>query len=309
VSRATSRRTVLSLVLLAATGVARASGAVAQGEVADTGGVVIVLRPDLAAARAAGTLAADQPDDAALQEVAGVLERRAEILFEEHSVRVVPVGDALEVGVAGAVGAAEAARAVAALVRPGRLGVWIQATDGDGIDLAAEAARLDAWLATHPGARVVAFNAVAPADGGPLAPAEGTPGLRWSVAEPTWEEDARTERERAVPLLVPADTAWRFGTADLADVYPSPGVSGDPAIGFELVKGRKHDFGAFTEAHVGRVMAIEIDGVCDSLAMIGEKLSGRGIILVGDTAAEVRDTIAVLRGGELPMPVEVVEVR
>jgi SecD/SecF fusion protein len=190
----------------------------------------------------------------------------------------------------------------------GDLTVNIQATAGDfagtETDLTKETEKLDAWLAENPNASITGFNDVAPEDGGPIRPssAEGAehPGLMWVVAK-AGEGELRTERERAVPLLVQANQDLRFAGADLDQVYPSTDRSGFPAVGFETKPNRKGDFGRLTGSNVDRLMVITLNGVAESIATINEKLPGQGIIMGRFSNQEVNDLITVIRSGSLPI--------
>jgi hypothetical protein len=267
-------------------------------------GTVFVLRPDVAEARDARDVPADESDAELVRRTGDVLLERLRRLPLGDSAALVPRGERLELALRERLPADTAAGIARVLTARGSLGIWIAAAPGDGIDLAAERDRLAAWLAQEPDAPLDRFHRLPPAEGGPDRR------LRW-CEQPAGDERfaGRPRIERCVPVLVPAEASRRFGTADLAGAYPSQDHGGRPAVGFELSSERKADFGAFTEANVDRLLAIEIDGVCVTLANINTRLPGAGIIMGRFTAEQVTQIVAQLRAGELPVPVELVAIR
>lgn len=293
--------TLLSAVLLSACA-ATAPPAAAPAPTPETAPIEaapatrIVLQPDLSGARAAGEHA---------EELRARLERalvaRAQLAPGVRAARVERDGERLVLALEPELSAAERAHLEAALVEPGRLSIGIVASNADGFDLEGEQARLKAWLSEHPDAPISAFAAVARADGGP------DPALRWSERDPA---DPRTPKERASrcqALLVQPNTAWRFTGEDLARAYESQDPSGNAAIGFELLPERKQDFGDFTEAHIDRLMAIEVDGAVVSIATINDRLPGQGIIMGRFDLERAHVMALALSAGALPAPVRVVE--
>jgi hypothetical protein len=288
----------LSALLLSACAAAPPSGPAPEPEraAAAAAGTRIVLQPDLSAARAAGEHAEELRT-----RLEAALLARAQRAPGVSAARIEHDGERLVLALEPELDAAQRARLETALVLPGELALGIVADPADGLDLVDEQARLAAWLGEHPDAPLSAFATVARADGGP------DPALRWAELDPA---DPRTPRERASrcqALLVQSNPSWRFTAQDLRDVHESRDPSGFPAIGFELGSARKQDFGDFTEAHIDRALAIEVDGVLVSIATINDRLPGQGIVMGQFDAERARAIALALSAGALPAPVRVVE--
>ena len=154
---------------------------------------------------------------------------------------------------------------------------------GTGTDLTSERARLDSWVAEHPGADVSNFNRVAIENGGPNAM------IRWY---------SYPNVGQAEPCLVPTED-WTFRGGDLGKVFPTTDGLGYPAVGFETRPNRVADFTEFTGENIGRQMAIVLNNEIRTAPSLDERLAGRGIIRGGFTSQEVRDLVTVLRTGSL----------
>lgn len=88
---------------------------------------------------------------------------------------------------------------------------------------------------------------------------------------------------------------------EFAYVGPSMDRSGAPAIAFEIADHQAARFADLTEAHVGKRLAIYLDGVFHSAPEINERLPGQGIINGGQqgfTVAEFQDLIERIRAQE-----------
>lgn len=97
-----------------------------------------------------------------------------------------------------------------------------------------------------------------------------------------------------MPVLLPDSPAAVFGSADFERVYATKDASGYPAIGFELRSGRHDDFAAFTEAAVGRHLAIALGGTVRVAPTLNSKLEGGGLIEGRFGEDEVEQILAVL---------------
>ena len=168
-----------------------------------------------------------------------------------------------------------------------------------GTDLATEQQRLRDWYAENPGAQVQDFNRVPPDQGGPheriwwFENGRNVGGLQSSVV---LDPEAGLA---ATPVMRPATPEDSFRGDDLAQVFPSSDELGYPAVGFEMSRGRRADFGAFTSENVNKSMAIVLNGVVDSAPTINSRLPGSGIIQGRYTEDQVKDLITVLRSGSL----------
>lgn len=107
------------------------------------------------------------------------------------------------------------------------------------------------------------------------------------------------------------DPEWRFTHRDLIRVRLSQDDYGFPAFEIELAGPRAERFASFTAAHVGRNLAVVLDGEALTLAHIAMPLSGRTVVSGGSepfTRDEVLCWVWALRSGPLPAPVRFVEV-
>jgi len=161
-------------------------------------------------------------------------------------------------------------------------------------DETAERQKMESWAEANPGAPLVAFNRLAPEDGGP------DPSIEWYPLRPQTEADElRTEAQRATPVFRPTGPDDDFRGGDLSRVYPTVDSLGFPAVGFELRPARQSDFGKFTGDNQSRFMAIVLNEEVTSAPRIEQRLIGGGIIRGRFTNQEVRDLMTVLRSGSL----------
>jgi preprotein translocase subunit SecD len=64
---------------------------------------------------------------------------------------------------------------------------------------------------------------------------------------------------------------------------------GHPAIGFEIVPAEKADFTRWTDEHVGRHLAVLIDGEIMMIVTIASALPGTGVIISGTQSWSEKD--------------------
>lgn len=100
--------------------------------------------------------------------------------------------------------------------------------------------------------------------------------------------------------------------ADLADAQAAFDQNGtQPIVSFQFKGKGAKTFEEFTGAHVGQYLTIVLDNVVISSPVIRDRITGgRGQISGGfRDLSEARDLAVLLRGGALPVPVEIVENR
>jgi len=97
----------------------------------------------------------------------------------------------------------------------------------------------------------------------------------------------------------------------LTDAHVSPGSATEGmAVDFVLDQRGTKEFGQITTTHVGRRLAIILDGVVESAPTIREPITGgRGQITGRFDFAEAQDLANVLRNGALPAPLRLIEER
>ncbi|MDQ7819897.1 MAG: protein translocase subunit SecD [Armatimonadota bacterium] len=100
--------------------------------------------------------------------------------------------------------------------------------------------------------------------------------------------------------------------ADLADAQAGfDQTTGEPIVNFQFKGQGAKTFEEFTAAHIGQFLTIVLDNEVISSPVIRDRITGgRGQISGGfRDLTEARDLAVLLRGGALPLPVEVVERR
>jgi preprotein translocase subunit SecD len=96
--------------------------------------------------------------------------------------------------------------------------------------------------------------------------------------------------------------------SDLRSADAAPGYAeGRHQITFTLRPEAAARFGAWTEANVGRYLAIVLNGRARSAPSIRSRITDTGQIDGAFTKEQAEDLALVLRSGSLPAPVEVVE--
>jgi SecD/SecF fusion protein len=181
----------------------------------------------------------------------------------------------------------------------GRLAFHIVAIPTDysawGTDSVAEENKVKAWIAANPESAVERFNAVAAADGGP------SENILWFVDKDDFD-NPRPTAERVVPMLNMPNLGhedWEFSGGALESANMSQDDLGLPAVGFQMKPERISDFTDFTEEHIGRAMAIVLNGEIESTANINGVLPGSGQIYGSFTSDYVNTLITVMRTGSL----------
>ncbi len=85
---------------------------------------------------------------------------------------------------------------------------------------------------------------------------------------------------------------------------------GYPNVGFTFDKEGGKIFGAFTGGHIGKQLAIVLDGVVRSAPVIKSRIGGGSGVIEGNfDMKEARNLAIVLRAGALPAPVLIIEKR
>jgi preprotein translocase subunit SecD len=80
-----------------------------------------------------------------------------------------------------------------------------------------------------------------------------------------------------------------------------------PSVSFALSPDAAVRFAAFTDQHVGRLLAIILDGVVYQAPVIEGRVGAEGSIQGGFTPQEAQDLAVVLRSGSLRAPLEYLE--
>ena len=133
-------------------------------------------------------------------------------------------------------------------------------------------------------------------------------GTRWSADGKTVTLPAGTgtAQRQALPKKV------ILTGADLADAQASfDENTNEPLVNFQFKGSGAKTFENFTGANVGKYLTIALDNEVISSPVIRDRITGgRGQISGGFTdITDARDLAVLLRGGALPVPVEVVERR
>ena len=121
--------------------------------------------------------------------------------------------------------------------------------------------------------------------------------------------DRKTKQELKLPYVVERKTLLTGADLSTARVSIDQTTS-EPYVSVELNKAGAKTFAELTEKHVGRRLAIVLDGNVHSAPVIRERIpSGQAQITGGFTTEEATDLAIVLRAGALPAPVTVLEER
>ncbi len=130
------------------------------------------------------------------------------------------------------------------------------------------------------------------------------------------DNDYSEWRDQTTGEMVPWEVVYHnsernFTGADLkSNAQVGVGQAGDWVVNFEIRDRRKIAFAEFTREHVGRIMAIVLDGECQMAPVIRTEITaGRGQISGDMTPEEARDLKLLLNAGALPVPLKVVENR
>ncbi len=98
--------------------------------------------------------------------------------------------------------------------------------------------------------------------------------------------------------------------SDLKTAGVTRDESGRPAVSFDLNAAGAEKFGRLTEANIGRLLAIVLDGQVVSAPSINSRISDRGQITgggAGFSQEEAKDLVLVLRSGALPAGMDYLE--
>jgi protein-export membrane protein SecD len=151
------------------------------------------------------------------------------------------------------------------------------------------------------------FVEIGPSVNSPFANIEQGSYVRTSNNErvPTREELSKTPLPYADTVFKTVMTGRELKNANVSlDQY------GAPAISFELTDEGGKIFGAYTQAHVGDILAIVLDNVVLSAPRIQSAIpDGRGEITGRFTRDEAESLAVQMRYGALPVPLDVVNRR
>jgi preprotein translocase subunit SecD len=107
------------------------------------------------------------------------------------------------------------------------------------------------------------------------------------------------------PIIVQRKAVITGASLTAAEVRPDE--QGGWVVSFALDSQGARVFGEFTEANIGKQLAIVLDDTVYSAPVIRSKIGeGRGQIEGGFTAETARDLAIVLRAGALPAPVQII---
>ena len=198
----------------------------------------------------------------------------------------------------------------------GRLEFLIEAELTDGVDVGAERRALQADLAR-------AERLGEPVDPGPITTdvhgSDEAVSFRWFPLSAGLQRELYRARRTAeasaddyVLLRVDERAGHHFTGDDVEKAYPTIDErTSAPVVAFEIERRSEHAFGAFTEHHRGRRMAIVLDGRVESVAKIESRIDRRGQITRGSAgfeAEELQRLVTVIRSGSLPLePVLIAE--
>lgn len=172
----------------------------------------------------------------------------------------------------------------------------------DNLDVAAERTKVktawDAFLAANPGASPKSFDAS-------KFDVKGVSGrtYRWfPYSEQALAEGKATLDLPLEMLEIDPDPTQKFEGDAISGTFQDLDSSGRPGLGFSIRADRAKDFGRFTGDHLGRRMAIVLDGKIHSAPNLNGKITDRGIIEGGATGfktEELQALLAVFKSGSL----------
>ncbi len=127
-----------------------------------------------------------------------------------------------------------------------------------------------------------------------------------------WSADGKTVQLPPPAQPVQLEKRVILTGADLADAQAGfDQTTAEPIVSFQFKGPGAKTFEEFTRTHIGQYLTIVLDSeVISSPVIRSEITGGRGQISGGfRTLNEARDLAVLLRGGALPVPVEVIERR
>lgn len=123
-------------------------------------------------------------------------------------------------------------------------------------------------------------------------------------------EDIRDDEGRSIGTRFWALEQRRVITGrDLKTARPSTGEFNEPVVSFLLTREGGQTFGESTQTHIGRNLAIILDGKVVSAPTIQDRITDSGVIHGSFTMQEVQDLVTVLRSGALPAGLTFLEER
>ncbi|MGE4612878.1 MAG: protein translocase subunit SecD [Planctomycetota bacterium] len=105
---------------------------------------------------------------------------------------------------------------------------------------------------------------------------------------------------RGAPVVVENGDAMKVSGSFIQQAGSTFDQTGGPAVGFTFGGAGSTLFGNLTGENIGRNLAIVLDGVAVSVAVINDAIFGAGIISGTFTQKEVDDIVTLLRAGSLP---------
>jgi len=116
------------------------------------------------------------------------------------------------------------------------------------------------------------------------------------------------QSQGGAPQVVMLDSI--ISGADLSNAYPSNDEYGRPSIAFQLHSSGAQKFGRTTTQNVGRPFAIVLDNTIVSAPVINSPITGGSGSITGSFTPDEADNLAiVLKSGQLPAKLQVVERR
>lgn len=260
------------------------------------GGSALLFRMDFEELIESGALPANEKE-IALEQTVEIVQRRIDSLgLREIGVLKQPQDDGFLVELPG-VDPQQAESIKSVITNLGRLEFHLIAAEEDAIDIAAERAKLETFLA----GKEIDDRVELPAD----IPSTRDPNVvfRWAPNEERVDADGKPLRTAARFDLLRIDKNYEFRGEDLSRTFFSQDRSGLPAVGFEFSDVKKGLFGTYTKDHKGRQLAILLDGKIATAPQIKSEIPGSGIIQgppgLGFTTQEVKELLVVLRSGSL----------
>ncbi|MEM7311040.1 MAG: hypothetical protein AAF682_30500 [Planctomycetota bacterium] len=252
----------------------------------------LVLRADFAAARALDPSLAATDDQQLLSQAETILRARLDLApCADEVLGVERTADTLTLRVRGDLTDEPARSLQRLLTGAGRVSIHLVATATD-LDLDAEGERLAAWRAANPEAALADFVRLAPDAGGPDAR------LLWA-----------SRRGEPLALLRPEEGVPGFAEDELKSVSAEPDLPGGGGLALTFTDATELAFEAFTTAHVGRELAVLLDGQVRTVATLAEPLRGPVVVAGPFEPGELEVLELLLLRPGLPVPLELVESR
>ena len=94
---------------------------------------------------------------------------------------------------------------------------------------------------------------------------------------------------------------------EIRTARPALDENNRPSVGFTLKPEAGRRFGEITAAHIGRSLAVVLDGVVRSVARIDNRITTEGRIVGNFSQQDVQNLSLILRSGSLPAPLSYLE--